>query len=248
MAMTSKQRLVTALERGTADRLPVTTHHLMPYFLDKYMGGMSNQACFEHFGLDPITWTVPHRPDPAAGEYYDPQQGAIGLPGEPPHLRPTTGASSGRMCRVSATRRHATASSRPRARCTMVLQSNEHTAWVVEHLIKEKRDIDLIGEFVTAPKCDVAGGQPRGGRVRRARRWCAGTSAASTSSASPARWQDACCLVGTQRMIMETYDDPGWVHELLAILQRRKLIFIRVAEGRALRRPASWAAATPPPP
>ena len=37
----------------------------------------------------------------------------------------------------------------------MVLQSNEHTAWVVEHLIKEKRDIELIGEFVTAPKCDV---------------------------------------------------------------------------------------------
>ena len=66
MAMTSKQRMLTALERGIADRLPVTTHHLMPYFLDKYMGGMSNQECFEHFGLDPITWIVPHRPDPAA--------------------------------------------------------------------------------------------------------------------------------------------------------------------------------------
>ena len=70
MAMTSKQRLVTALQRGAADRLPVTTHHLMPYFLDTYMGGMSNQACFDHFGLDPITWTVPHRPDASAGEYF----------------------------------------------------------------------------------------------------------------------------------------------------------------------------------
>ena len=95
MIMTPKQRLVTALERGAADRLPVTTHHLMPYFLDKYMGGMSNQAFFEHFGLDPITWTVPHRPDVVAGEYYDPLQGAIGLPGKPAHRRPTTGASSG---------------------------------------------------------------------------------------------------------------------------------------------------------
>ena len=31
----------------------------------------------------------------------------------------------------------------------------------------------------------------------------------------PGTWQDASCLVGTQRLIMETYDDPPWVHELL---------------------------------
>ena len=86
MAMTSKQRLVTALERGTADRLPVTTHHLMPYFLDKYMGGMSNQACFEHFGLDPITWTVPHRPDTRGRRILRSAAGRDWLPGKPPHL------------------------------------------------------------------------------------------------------------------------------------------------------------------
>ena len=55
MTMTAKQRLVTAFERGVPDRLPVTTHFLMPYFLNKYMGGMSNEACFEHCGWDPIT-------------------------------------------------------------------------------------------------------------------------------------------------------------------------------------------------
>ena len=86
MTMTPKQRLVTALERGVADRLPVTTHHLMPYFLDKYMGGMSNQACFEHFGLDPITWTVPHRPDARRGRILRSAAGRDRLPGEPPHL------------------------------------------------------------------------------------------------------------------------------------------------------------------
>ena len=75
MTMTPKQRLVTAFERGVPDHLPVTTHHLMPYFLDKYMGGMSNQAFFEHFGLDAIQWISLHRPDPAHGEYYDPLQG-----------------------------------------------------------------------------------------------------------------------------------------------------------------------------
>jgi len=32
--------------------------------------------------------------------------------------------------------------------------------------------------------------------------------------------------VGTEKLILEAYDDPQWVHELLKILQRRKLIFI----------------------
>ena len=32
--MSSRQRLLGALKRRKPDRLPVTTHHLMPYFLD----------------------------------------------------------------------------------------------------------------------------------------------------------------------------------------------------------------------
>ena len=37
--MTSKQRCLAALNRQVPDRLPVTTHHVMPYYLDKYLGG-----------------------------------------------------------------------------------------------------------------------------------------------------------------------------------------------------------------
>ncbi len=32
--MTSKQRMLAALEHRPADRLPVTTHHIMQYYLD----------------------------------------------------------------------------------------------------------------------------------------------------------------------------------------------------------------------
>ena len=60
MVMTSKERLLTALARGVPDRLPVTTHHLMRYFLDTYMGGMGELEFFDYFGLDAITWVVPH--------------------------------------------------------------------------------------------------------------------------------------------------------------------------------------------
>src|SRR5512136_120701 len=74
MTMTSRARLLTALDQGIPDRLPATTHHLMPYFLDKYLGGASNQAFFDRFDLDAIYWTTPYRPDSDQGEYYDPRQ------------------------------------------------------------------------------------------------------------------------------------------------------------------------------
>lgn len=229
MTMTPKQRLVAALERRAVDRLPVTTHHLMPYFLDKYMGGMSNQACFEHFGLDPITWVVPHRPDTAAGEYHDPQQGAIGF------LESRRIASDQWRVAWEDVPGQAYTTTRyrfvtPKGTLTLVLQSNEHTAWVVEHPIKAKRDIELVAEFATAPKCDVAAVNRTAeeyGETALVR----GHICCFDVFGQPGTWQDACCIVGTQRMIMETYDDPGWVHELLGILNRRKQVFIRSLAG-----------------
>ena len=43
----------------------------------------------------------------------------------------------------------------PRGELSMVLQANEHTAWLTERPIKENRDIDLLARFMPAPKCDV---------------------------------------------------------------------------------------------
>ncbi|HQY92149.1 MAG: uroporphyrinogen decarboxylase family protein [Caldilinea sp.] len=227
--MTSKQRMLTALQRGAPDRLPVTTHHLMHYFLETYLDGASEQAFFDHFGLDAITWVVPHRPDPTAGEFYDPQHTTPGF------LESRRIASSDWRVEVEdlpdpryrTTRYHFVT---PKGALTMTAQSNEHTTWLSEHLIKEKGDIDLIGEFVTAPKCDVeavncvAEAFGERGLVR-------GHICCFDVFGQPGTWQDACCLVGTQRMIMETFDDPAWVHTLLQMLHRRKRIFVESLQG-----------------
>ena len=47
----------------------------------------------------------------------------------------------------------------------------------------------------------------------------------------PGTWQDATCLAGVERMIMETYDDPAWVHQFLQILWQRKKIFVESLAG-----------------
>ena len=77
--MTPKQRMLVALDGGVPDRLPATTHFMMPQFLESCMGGISEDEFFDTCGWDPITYTTPHRPDPAEGEYYDPNQGEPGF-------------------------------------------------------------------------------------------------------------------------------------------------------------------------
>ena len=49
--MNSRERLLAALDRRTPDRLPVTTHHLMPSFLAG-MEGIGELEFFDRFGLD----------------------------------------------------------------------------------------------------------------------------------------------------------------------------------------------------
>ncbi len=229
--MTPKQRLICALERSQPDRLPVTTHHVMKYFLQKYMGGISRQAFFDHFEMDPIQWVVEHRPDKAAGEFYEPTQGDPGFSG-------ARWIASDRWRALAEPVAHAEyATSRyrfvtPKGELSTVLQSNQYTTWVTERLIKQKSDIELIGEFCPAPKCDVpavnrqvdAFGQ-RG--ITRGHVCCFDVFG------QPGCWQDAACLVGIERLILATFDDPAWVHQLLQILQRRKLTFVRSMKGAA---------------
>ncbi|MBD3307345.1 hypothetical protein GF339_12985 [candidate division KSB3 bacterium] len=243
MIMTSKQRLLTAIEGKIPDRLPVTTHHVMTAFLDKYLPGVSIDEFFDHAGLDPILWTAPHAPDPAKGEYYDPHH----LPDEAgqQHYQPREGEVGFIESRRIASDNWRIESEdlshpefktvryriiTPKRELTTVLQSNEHTAWVAEHLIKEKKDIEIIAEYMTYPKCHVEAVNQavedfgERGLVR-------GHICVFDIYGQPGCWQDAACLVSVQKLIMATYDDPQWVHELLRILQQRKLAFIRSMQG-----------------
>jgi uroporphyrinogen decarboxylase len=231
--MTSRERLIAALERRRADRLPVTTHHLMPYFLEKYMNGISKRGFFDHFAMDAILWIVPHKPDEGKGEYYDPEQGEIGFLESrriaTDRWRITSeqiyGEDPDDGTRITRYRYVV-----PRGSLTMVLQANEYTAWVTECLIKNKRDIEILEAHMTTPKCDVEAVN-RGADELGERGIVRGHICPFDVFGQPGTWQDACCLVGTQRLIMETYDDPTWVRELLVILQKRKLGYIRSMKG-----------------
>jgi hypothetical protein len=227
--MTSKQRMLAAIGRKAPDRLPVTTHHIMQYFLDTYMSSISFEEFFDYFGLDPIVWAVPHKADASRGFYYDQNQGDVGF------LESRRISSDNWRIEFEEISDPQYKTFRydfitPKRTLSMVTQSNIHTTWVSEHLVKEKSDIDIIAEFATEPLCDVAALNKIAAEFGE-RGLVRGHICCFDIYGQPGCWQDACCLYGTEKMIMAAYDDPKWVHSFLKILQKRKITFVKSLKG-----------------
>jgi uroporphyrinogen decarboxylase len=229
--MTSRQRLLAALDRGMPDCLPVTTHHLMPWFLEHQCGGISELEFFDRFGLDAIRWTTPLRSDERRLKNEE-----WGMRNEEWRMKNEGGGESGAW-RVEhervpnpdyATTRHRLVT--PRGTLSTVLQDDGRTEWVAERLIKTKADVEIVAEVASAPSCDIdevnrqADAFGERGIVR-------GAVPGFPIYGQPGCWQDAAVLYGIEALILETFSDPAWVEELLAILQRRKLSFLRSARG-----------------
>lgn len=232
--MTSRQRMLAAINREKPDRLPVTTHHVMPYFLKKYENGISIREFFDKYGFDAILWTQTHKPDITKGQYFDPNQ----------RLNPDGGVGFLEARRIVDDDWRITREELPDKRyfterytihtpsgnLSMVLQSNDYTTWVGENLIKEKKDIEILQKHMTAPLCDVEAVNKEAeafGERGLVRSHIVGFDLFGQGGT----WQDACCVFGTENLIMETFDDPEWVHELLDIFMRRKVYYTKSLKG-----------------
>lgn len=227
--MNSKLRFLKALAREKTDRLPVTTHYLLPSFLDNYMDGISDQEFFDQFGLDPVKCMIAYSFDSAKGEYFDPTQTEIGF------------LEARRVCTDNwrfaiedipnqeyPTRRFNILT--PDKTLSMVLQSDMHTSWQMDYLIKEKSDIDILARYMPSPKCDVdainkeADEYGNKGLFR-------GFIPCFEGFGQPGCWQDASCLFGTENLIVAALTDPQWVHTFLGLLRDRKRIYIESLKG-----------------
>jgi uroporphyrinogen decarboxylase len=227
--MNSKERFLNALKGEKTDRLPVTTHHLMPSFLDNYMAGITDQEFFDYFGLDPIKWTIAHTFDESNGEFFDPLHTETGF------------LEARRICtdswRFSTEEIHGQAYPTRRLNIitpvrtlSMVLQTDVHTTWLCEHVIKEKSDIEILARYMPAPKCDVAAINVAAEEFGE-RGLIRGHIPCFDGFGQPGCWQDASCMYGIENLIFAAMTDPIWVHEFLGLLQERKRIFIESLKG-----------------
>jgi len=227
--MDAKQRLITTLGQGRADRLPVTTHHVMPSFLESHMNGISNDEFFEEIGLDPIKWVMAYRYSPERGEYFDPGHTELGF------LEARRVCSDNWRVEIEPMESISYTTWRfkihtPEKTLSMLLQSNEHTTWCAEPLVKEKTDIEVIAKYLTVPLCNIeeineaAEAYGNKGLIR-------GHIPAFEGFGQPGTWQDAACLYGAENLIITALEDPEWVHEFLGILMRRKKSYINSMKG-----------------
>lgn len=206
--MDSRERLLTALDRKCPDRLPVTTHHVMDYFLNTYMKGCNSQEFFRQMGLDSIYWVNDI-------EYTESQKENWMITSEKLSDQPY------KTVRYNI--------KTPKKVLSMVMQSNQYTSWVSEHLIKEKKDIEIIAEYMPSPTArkdlvNKAADKYKNSIIR-------GNIPAFDIFGQPGCWQDLACIYGIQKLIMETYDDPEWVDEALNILLKRKLDYVETLDG-----------------
>jgi len=219
--MNCKERFLAAIDMNIIpDRLPVTTHHVMPYFLNKYMDGISVDEFFDHFKLDPVLWINCWIPDYKKGDYFDPVQGETGI------------LDSRRICsdnwrieELSITHNSYTEVKinihTPVKALSMGLQKDDHTSWVTENLIKDLDDIEIVAKYAPVPLYDI-------GEINRQaeefgnKGLVRGFMPMFDIYGQSGCWQDAAVMYGIQNLILKTFEDPEWVHSFLQILCDRK--------------------------
>lgn len=219
--MTSKERLLAALDRKLPDRLPVTTHHLMSHFLNKYVGGMDGLEFHKTYGFDPVVWSIGPAPNSEKGQYLDPVSGMI--------CDDNWRAEVTQLPNPRYRTRRVTVHT-PGGDLTTVLSENVYTEWVTERLIKNEKDMELYAKYCPYYYADVAGCNALAEAVGETA-LVRGAVVSAQPYGQPGVFQDFACLYGIENLIMACYDDPEWVKEAEQMILERKLVYAKSLKG-----------------
>lgn len=196
--MTSRERMLIALNRQKPDRLPVTVHQWQPYHLKTHMGGMSDIEACKATGLDAAITVFETLEQLNPGWQVETKRRGINGVVETEYTITT-----------------------PKGILTEKTGSNAMTTWVTEHLVKRPEDIKLVAAYMPVPKLNA-------GLVAEKREALGDGGILRTfiPFKQGGCWQDACELFGAEALIYACYDDPSWVHEFLEALLQQKLRYI----------------------
>jgi uroporphyrinogen decarboxylase len=213
--VTSKERMLRALAREKPDRLPVSVHQWQKFHLDTFLGGASDLEAFGIFGLDA---SIQYFQDMGQFWLTDADFTKFSTPEWRDEAEVLSADPDRRICRHTITT--------PGGALAYRTEGNRMTTWISEYLIKHDDDIRLIEKYMPVPKLDPA-------PVRRAydKVGDRGILRGFVWGDQAGCWQHAACLIDTQSLILRTFDQPDWVHELLRILLEKKLRFIESMKG-----------------
>ncbi|OAM88187.1 hypothetical protein OH491_06920 [Termitidicoccus mucosus] len=208
--MTSKERLLRALNLEKPDRLPATVHQWQPFHLDAYMGGITPLEAFKHTGLDA---QIQYYADMGLSWTTDAGQNAVQAPGWREEIEIIKNEPDDRILHHTVTT--------PGGVLTYATGGDRKTTWVNEYIIKKHDDIELLRKYMPVPKLNrdkISAEYDAIGDAGILRGFVWGDQAGC--------WQHACCLYPAEELIVEAMENPDWVHALLALLLDKKLRFI----------------------
>ncbi|MEE9602364.1 MAG: hypothetical protein V3V75_03600 [Thermoguttaceae bacterium] len=194
--MTSRQRMLCALERGKPDRLPLSIHQWQKYYLDEHLGGISELEAFDRFGMD------------AQAQYFGDvgqvQEGSAALEASSSQWRIEVDVKNNdpddRVVHYTITT--------PQGKLSYKTGGNRKTTWVSEYMVKRDEDIRLIGKYMPVPQLNLAEVSKLHDEVGDR-----GILRGFVWGDQAGCWQHAACLMDINQLIMAYFDKPDWVHE-----------------------------------
>ena len=134
--MTSRERMLCALDRGKPDRLPVSIHQWQKYHLEEYLGGIGDLEAFQRVGMDTQLQYF--------GDVGQVQEGSASLEASSSNWRIEADVKSDdpneRIVHYTITT--------PGGTLTYKTGGNRKTTWVTEYMVKRDEDIELIDKYI----------------------------------------------------------------------------------------------------
>lgn len=202
MEMTSRERMLTALENGRPDRLPCQVHGWMPYYLENYLGGMDQWQAFEKFGMDYAIYVSP-------GYLYDDKALANWLVERKDLGKDKTG-NPRTLIEITT----------PKGTLRESITHTDVTSYNTEYILKDPKDFEIWNEFYPVPvRVDFTAMQEVKDRL--GDKGIIRSHPFSPGQGSP--WQSFCTLFGTEMSIMLGMEEPETLHHILEAIVRKTL-------------------------
>lgn len=213
--MTSKERMLLALNREKPDRLPVSIHQWQGYHLQKYMNGMSDLEACKAVGLDA---QIQYFEDMAQFWLVDADYTKLNTDQWHDDAVAVSKDPDNRITHHLITT--------PGGKLTYKTAGDRKTTWITEYMIKRDEDIELIDKFMPVPRLNLKPVEKKYDEVGDA-----GILRGFVWGDQAGCWQHAACLMDINELILATFDKPEWVHRLLTILVNKKLNFVESMRG-----------------
>lgn len=210
MGMTSRERMLTALQNQRPDRLPCQVHSWMDFYLSHYLHGINQWQAFERFGLDYAIYLSPHY-------LYNERQ-----------LAEWNITTTNLGIDHNGNRLEKVVITTPSGTLSKQVAYTEITAYDTEYLIKNLADFEIWNKHYPVP-IGVDFSMLEQTRKRLGERGIIRSHPFSPGQGSP--WQSFCTLFGTEQAILLGMDQPETLHHILESIVQKTLRVTEMWEG-----------------